>query len=206
MTTCSIPACLSSVVGRNLCRAHYLRWYLTGDVKADIPIQPRQKPKRKESFEERFWKKVDQSAGQESCWPWIGARGRGGYGQVAGWHYPGGDQKNIIAHRAAYILTYGPIPEGFEVDHTCHTRTCLLGEKCPHRQCCNPAHLEAVPQCINWQRGRGGIYKSLMTHCHRGHPFTTENTYNNGYNPNGTMKRACKRCRDLRINNNIHIT
>jgi hypothetical protein len=31
----------------------------------------------------------------------------------------------ILAHRAAFIQKFGPIPEGFEIDHLCHNRGCV---------------------------------------------------------------------------------
>lgn len=42
------------------------------------------------------------------------------------------------AHRVAYELFTGPIPDGFEVDHVCRITLCV-----------NPAHLEAVPPEVN---------------------------------------------------------
>lgn len=31
----------------------------------------------------------------------------------------------ILAHRAAFIKEYGPIPDGLEIDHLCHNRSCV---------------------------------------------------------------------------------
>src|ERR1700676_1261143 len=41
--------------------------------------------------------------------------------------------KSIPAHRLAYLMFVGPIPEGFEVHHKCKTTRCV-----------NPDHLEAL--------------------------------------------------------------
>ncbi len=71
----------------------------------------------------RFWSKVDQSG--EGCWPWTGARcGSFSYGNfgVAG--------HTLRAHRVAYELTYGPIPDALFVCHTCD-----------NPPCCRPDHL-----------------------------------------------------------------
>jgi hypothetical protein len=74
---------------------------------------------------ERFWSKVDKSAGPDGCWPWIGARfKRTGYGQFG---YQGRPQ---AAHRVGKILAGEP-PLGPGLD-ACHT--------CDNRLCCNPAH------------------------------------------------------------------
>lgn len=72
---------------------------------------------------ERFWSKVDRSGGPDACWPWTRSLHTKGYGQtsVAGVR---------ASHRAAWILTNGPIPAGLCV---CH--------RCDNPPCCNPAHL-----------------------------------------------------------------
>lgn len=52
-----------------------------------------------------------------------------------------GDGQTEYAHRVAYRLYVGPIPEGQEIDHLCRVRWC-----------CNPAHLEAVTHKENLRR------------------------------------------------------
>jgi hypothetical protein len=72
---------------------------------------------------QRFWEKVDVG-GPDECWEWKGERTAKGYGRfdVAGRH--------IRAHRFAWELAHGPIPEGmFALHH------------CDNPPCCNPAHL-----------------------------------------------------------------
>ena len=73
----------------------------------------------------RFWDKVAIGRGDE-CWPWGASVQPNGYGQsrLAG--------KTIKAHRLAFELTYGPIPEGKHILH-----------QCDDRLCCNPKHLKA---------------------------------------------------------------
>lgn len=73
----------------------------------------------------RFMEKVDRSGGPDACWSWVGRREANGYGRFylngrMGW-----------AHRAAYLLLVGPIPDGHEVRHLV----------CDNPPCCNPAHL-----------------------------------------------------------------
>ena len=67
---------------------------------------------------ERFWAFVDTSAGPEACWPWTGGL-RKGYGAF-------GVRKDLVvqAHRFAWELTYGPIPEGLNVLHHCDNPPC----------------------------------------------------------------------------------
>ncbi len=74
---------------------------------------------------ERFWKKVSISS-PENCWNWEHSIDVRGYGQF---YYNG---KLVKAHRMAYILTHGSIPQGKMV---CH--------KCSNRLCQNPSHLYA---------------------------------------------------------------
>jgi DNA-binding XRE family transcriptional regulator len=62
--------------------------------------------------EERFWKKVNKS---DECWNWIGAKSRGGYGSFGG----------TKAHRYAYELANGSIPEGLFVCHKCDNPGCV---------------------------------------------------------------------------------
>jgi hypothetical protein len=69
-----------------------------------------------------FWSRV-QKDGPNGCWEWTGPRAGKGYGRV----HVG---RTWAAHRYAWFLTNGPIPEGLFV---CH--------HCDNPPCCNPAHL-----------------------------------------------------------------
>lgn len=72
-----------------------------------------------------FWKKVDQSAGPDACWPWQGAITSHGYGCFSA---GGGRVKG--SHKVAYEFSKGPVPAGLQIMHTCD-----------NRPCCNPAHM-----------------------------------------------------------------
>jgi hypothetical protein len=64
-----------------------------------------------EAIAARFWAKVQKG---EGCWIWQGARSVSKYGTF-NWH-----GSNINAHRAAWMLTHGPIdPPALNVLHTC---------------------------------------------------------------------------------------
>jgi hypothetical protein len=57
--------------------------------------------------------------GQDECWPWRGGIFlKDGYGRV-NW-----DHTSMPAHRAAYEVYVGPIPQGLVVRHTCDNPTC----------------------------------------------------------------------------------
>jgi hypothetical protein len=72
---------------------------------------------------EQFWQKVNVGAADE-CWHWLGRRDAFGYGCV-GWQ-----GKKCVAHRVAFELCNGPIPDGQIVRHACDVARCV-----------NPAHL-----------------------------------------------------------------
>lgn len=74
------------------------------------------------SSEERFWSRVDRSAGPDGCWFYNGYK-----------KAPTTVEVNRIrdsCHRMAYRLIHGPIPVGL-----------ILRHRCAWGGCCNPAHL-----------------------------------------------------------------
>ena len=83
----------------------------------------------------RFWDKVDKSG---DCWEWTASRGTSGYGQIRA------NGRPVVAHRVAYELTHGAVPEGVELDHLCHNRGCV-----------NPDHLRVVSHKENMENLRG---------------------------------------------------
>ena len=129
---------------------------------------------------ERFWEKVQKT---DTCWLWTGTirkdkKRRETYGQIV--YIEEGAKIVDLAHRVAYRLLVGPIPEGLTIDHTCRNKTCV-----------NPDHLEAVTTQVNTAR-----WKETVTHCVNGHAFDEANT---GYGWNkGYLIRYCRECSRIR--------
>jgi hypothetical protein len=99
---------------------------------------------------DRFWAKVAIPSNSDGCWKWTGAVNSRGYGQLAG-TFKGTCN---YAHVLMYESRYGPVTKGKQVDHRCHTVECLEGERCEHRRCVNPEHLQELTHLENQLRGR----------------------------------------------------
>lgn len=77
----------------------------------------------------RFMEKIDDSNGT-GCWEWQASfLGESGYGQFF-YGSISGKERSGKAHKAAWVLLRGPVPDGLQVLHKCH-----------NRKCCNPNHL-----------------------------------------------------------------
>jgi len=123
-------------------------------------------------LEERFWEKVQPTG---ACWLWTAgtARGYGRFGVATGDVQP--------AHRVAYELLVGPVPDGLVLDHLCRIT-----------QCVNPDHLEPVTDEENLARGYPKPpprHQEAKTQCPQGHPYDEANTYRT---PAG--HRRCRTC------------
>lgn len=137
-----------------------------------MKLEPRGRKLKRVKPRHEFWSGVLRGE-PDQCWPWLRGRITAGYG-IAPW-----EGKQTTAHRVAWMLTHGPIGDGLEVDHLCHTEKCTAGVDCPHRRCCNPGHLQAVTRAENLAAGR--MYRPAtraqrVTHCPHGHEYTPENT------------------------------
>ena len=138
------------------------------------------------------------------CWEWTGGHtnpahaGSKGYGCFK---IPDGigKQRNYKAHRLAYVLFVGPIPDGFDIDH-------VRDNGCRSTLCVRPDHLEPVTRQVNLLRGNGFVAKNAATtHCPQGHPYSGENLR---LNPEGKNQRAgrrfCKACERARRKRRYH--
>ena len=171
-------------MARGLCGRDYARWYRNRDA---FQFAPPVKGGRMA----KFWAKVDKR-GDDECWPWLGGLVWDGYPRFKTM-YEG--EWYVRAHRFAYRVLVGKIPEGYTIDHTCHTEACTAKEKdCPHRRCVNPAHLRAVPNKTNILRGNGFARQNAeKTHCPKGHPLSGDNLY---VSPTGA--RYCRTCQQAK--------
>lgn len=112
---CSVESCTGKHDAKGFCQKHYLRWKTHGDA-INTPFN------REKSFQERFEDKVELIPFSTCHW-WTANVSRR-YGQIQR------NGKPTRAHRAAYELYIGPIPQGVYVLHECDEPLCV-----------NPKHL-----------------------------------------------------------------
>lgn len=123
---CTVDQCENTVKGRGFCDKHLQRLRRYGSTES-----------RRLTFEQRFWSKVDTSAGSDACWLWTGAVNEHGYGVIR----PAGRRSGPAerAHRVAVRLD-GRDPTGYCVLHSCDNPPCV-----------NPAHLSLGSKADNTQ-------------------------------------------------------
>lgn len=127
--TCDFDDCTSKHWSSGYCEKHYRRWKRHGDPaivlrQTGLPV------------EVRFWMKVQRGKPDE-CWFWISRQisSDGYYGMFST------PDREVMAHRFAYEITVGLIPEGLTVDHLCRNTFCM-----------NSAHMELVTNSENVRR------------------------------------------------------
>lgn len=107
---CAIDGCVRLQIARGWCSRHWQRWKRHGDPLAGG------KERTNAALPDRFWANVDKTDG---CWVWLGLLNDAGYGLI---RHQG---RNVRAHRIAWALDHGSVPEGMQVDHQCRNRACV---------------------------------------------------------------------------------
>lgn len=131
-----------------------------GDVEIDDPFRVW-----------RFWSKVAVGFDNE-CWKWLGASD-GKYGNFT-------CAKGITrkAHIFSWVLHFGPIPAGMQVDHECENTWCV-----------NPFCLQLLTGPENNEKSNSAsAINKRKTHCKNLHDFDEKNTIIRG------TRRICKQC------------
>lgn len=132
-----------------------------------------------EEFKERFFYQVVPVT-ESGCWIWVGYCRPHGYGAI---RFRG---KRTSAHRVAYILLKGEVPNGLTLDHLCRVRCCV-----------NPDHLDPVTIKTNVLRGISPTaVNASRTFCKHGHPFDEINTKRK-IDFKGKPFRQCRACNRL---------
>ena len=124
---------------------------------------------------ERFMGHVDASG---ECWEWLGWKDARGYGKATSDIKP---RAKDWAHRVAYRLFVGPIPDGLPLDHTCRNVSCV-----------RPEHLEPVTRAENIRRAW-----PERTSCPQGHSLDDAYTERTRH---GKVAKRCRTCHLARVN------
>jgi len=113
-----------------------------------------------ESASEFFRRNTNSELSPASCWLWSGAlaknRGYGVYWDTAA-------QQTKLAHRGAWEIARGPIPQGLSVLHRCDNPPCV-----------NPAHLFLGTQLDNIRDMDKKGRRSPHAHTQKGRKFSDD--------------------------------
>ena len=121
----------------------------------------------------RFWSKVVMGS-RDECWAWLGQITEKGYASFSV------ERKPYPAHRYAFEVMIGPIPDGLTLDHLCRNRGCV-----------NPFHVEPVTNRVNVLRGIGpSAVNAIKETCARGH-----DNWRTSRRADGRTYRFCRTCK-----------
>lgn len=133
-TPCTIEGCDAPVFALGYCSLHRGRFLRHGDPLAIVRVAG--------ETSRRFWIHADTNGPLSElrpdlgrCWLWRSMLTEQRYALIS----DGGRKRS--AHRYAYELLVGPIPDGLELDHLCMVRHCV-----------NPGHLDPVTKAENLRR------------------------------------------------------
>ncbi len=74
---------------------------------------------------DRFYAKVGPRL-PTGCMEWQACKSPNGYGLITGRR--GNKHRNVLAHRAAWMLVHGDIPDGMVIMHACDNPSCVNHE------------------------------------------------------------------------------
>lgn len=165
---CLFEGCEREFYGRGYCRAHFEQ-LKKGKQLTPVRFQNRRGAPlrvRLDSF----------SIQVGECRVWIGYKNPEGHGRI------GVNGKLELAHRVAWQLENGPIPEGLVIDHKCHTRACIevshlqvvtIKQNCENRAGVNPVSSTGVRGV---RREPSGRYAAQVGHNQKRHYAGTFDT------------------------------
>lgn len=141
------------------------------------------KPNAQEPFHRAAEIVEARTTPEGDCLIWTGNLDKNGYGRYKhkGREWP--------AHRLAWAVARGPVPEGLHIDHLCFNKRCVKVE-----------HLEPVTPAENSRRSNYHHKGGSPTEFPCGHPRTPENSHmlcTTKSRKRGHNRRygACKACR-----------